>query len=357
MPSHGTGLTVPELRRRRDEARGDEEKRAAGRLWAQVFGAQVEQPGIHELLKELRALVDEYGDRVLVGESERVDFYGDGNDELHLLFNFPLMQPKRLTAATIRANQEERLSALPAGAWPCNTLGNHDSPRVFNRYGDGENDDALARLSLALVLTLRGTPFLYYGEEIGMTDLRLDNIHQFRDMLGVWFYQALQDERGLSPEAALQAASELTRDKCRTPMQWGGGANGGFCPATIEPWLPVHPNHTAGVNVADQLESPHSLLTFYRTLLGVRRENPALIWGDYSPLQPNDPDLLLFTRTSEEQRCLVALNFSASARTIAADSRTPTTGDVLYGSHRAAEEEITLPETRIAPFEILLCDV
>jgi alpha-glucosidase len=357
MPGHGTGLTVSELRRRSDEAKSDEEKRIAGELWAQVFGAQVEQPGVHELMKELRALVDEYGDRVLVGESEKIDFYGDGSDELHLVFNFPLMRPQRLTAAGVRANQEERLSALPPGAWPCNTLGNHDAPRVFSRFGDGENDGVLARLSLALVLTLRGTPFLYYGEEIGMVDLLLEEIDQFRDMLGVWFYRALQDESGLSAGEALQAAAELTRDKCRTPMQWGGEANGGFCPQGVRPWLPVHPNHAAGVNVADQLDDPDSMLAFYRTLLAVRRENPALSVGDYEPLQASDPDLLLFARTSEEGNCLVALDFSDSAGRIEAGLEIPGTGRVLYGSHRAIGEDICLPGTEIDPFEILICDV
>ena len=133
-------------------------------------------------MQELRALVDEYpGDRVLVGEDEDVAFHGSGDDELHLVFNFPLMRVGRLTPAHIRANQALRLAELPPGAWPCNTLGNHDSPRVWSRYGDGVHDAELARLHLALMLTLKGTPFLYNGEEIGMADLELTDLSQLRD--------------------------------------------------------------------------------------------------------------------------------------------------------------------------------
>jgi len=109
--------------------------KARGRLvgkWRETFQYQIDQPGIHELMQELRAVVDEYSDRVLVGETGEIAYYGDGDNELHLVFNFPLMRTKRLTPAWIRANQRERLAALPPGAWPCNTLGNHDSPRIYN---------------------------------------------------------------------------------------------------------------------------------------------------------------------------------------------------------------------------------
>src|SRR5439155_16033142 len=138
--------------------------------YRQLWRFQLDQPGVHELMQELRVLVDEYpGDRVLVGEDEDVAYHGTGDDELHLVFNFPLMRAGTLTPAHVRANQAERLSKLPHGAWPCNTLGNHDSPRVWSRYGDGVHDAELARLHLALLLALKGTPFLYNGEEIGIT--------------------------------------------------------------------------------------------------------------------------------------------------------------------------------------------
>ncbi len=164
-----------------------------------MFQYQVDQPEVQDLMRELRAVIDEYSDRVLVGETEDITYYGDSTDELHLVFNFPLMQTERLTPAWIRANQKERLSELPPKAWPCNTLGNHDLPRVYSRYGDGKNDEALARISLALMLTLRGTPFLYNGEEIGMTDLLLGDPGLFKDNLSLWIYCTMVNELGAPP--------------------------------------------------------------------------------------------------------------------------------------------------------------
>jgi alpha-glucosidase len=161
-------------------------------------------------------------------------------------------------------NSKKSYSKINLTAWPCNTLGNHDTPRVFNNFGNGLHDQQLARLSLALMLTLRGSPFLYYGEEIGMTDLKLEEIGQFRNRLGVWLYQAQMQELGRSAAEALDQARKLTRDKCRTPMQWSNSPNAGFCPAELDPWLPVNPNFSQGVNVLDQLGDSHSLLEFYR---------------------------------------------------------------------------------------------
>lgn len=357
LPDHGTDLTLVDIRRRRRDARTEEEQKAAGDLWRQVFGSQVGLPEVHDLMKELRTLVDQYGgDRLLVGETENIRYHGNGDDELHLVFNFPLMWPERLTAAVVRENQEGRLGALPPNSWPCNTLGNHDSSRVYSRFGDGEHDDDLARLSLALMLTLRGTPFLYNGEEIGMTDLLLKDASHFRDMLGAWIYQAWRGE-GVPAEDALRMATREGRDKCRTPMQWGRGPNGDFCPAGVEPWLPVNPNFTSGVNVAEQKDNPHSLLSFYRALLWLRRETPALICGGYRTLQRQDPNLLVFLREAEEQNCLVILNFSASAGKLEAAPGLPVVGRILFGTHRNARESLSLAGLPIAPFEFLLFEL
>ncbi len=281
---------------------------------------QVDQPGLHELLQDLRRIVDQYpGDRVLVGEIDDIAYYGDGTDELHMVFNFPLMRTDRITPTWIRKNQEERLSALPPAAWPCNTLNNHDAPRVYSRYADGKHDDQLARLNLALMLTLKGTPFLYNGEEIGMSDLMLEEIEQFRDNLGIWIYRETTENYGVSPEAALGIVQNITRDKCRTPMQWENTPNGGFSPETVQTWLPVNPNYAEGVNVADQLGDPGSILSFYKQLLAIRRNTPALIDGDYQPLHEDQEAYFAFLRTSAEGRCLVVLNYAEEPQTAAFD--------------------------------------
>ena len=229
------------------------------------------QPGLHDLMKELRAILDEYdGDRMLVGEDDNIAYMGNGDDELHLVFNFPLMRTERITPSHIRLNQKERLTqleALPIKGWPCNTLGNHDTSRIHTRYGDKQHDADLARLHAALVLTLKGTPFLYNGEEIGMTDLIITDPTKLRDTMATWYYDSLVNELNVAPEEAARRAGEMSRDKNRTPMQWSDDPNGGFSPAEVETWLPVNPNYREGINVKEQGHNPNSLLNYYKRLL------------------------------------------------------------------------------------------
>jgi alpha-glucosidase len=274
-----------------------------------------------------------------------------------MAFNFPLMRTDRLTPDWVKANQRERMSALPAGAWPCNTLNNHDAPRVFSRYGDGKNDADLARISIALLLTLRGTPFLYNGEEIGMTDLLLTDVDQFRDNVSVWVYHTLRDELGLAPADALQRAARIGRDKCRTPTQWADDPNAGFSPAGIETWLPVNANYAQGVNVADQLDDADSLLSFYRRLLRVRTENAALIAGDYDPLDAGD-ECIAFLRRSQcdGQSCLVVLNTSDQRQTLGFDLLVGSAR--LLFSNRTRESDIDdVRRLDVAPFEVFIAEL
>jgi alpha-glucosidase len=328
--------------------------------YQQLMRFQIQQPGIHELMQELRALIDEYpGDKVLVGEDEDVAFHGTGDDELHLVFNFPLLRVERLTPAHIHANQALRLAELPPGAWPCNTLGNHDSPRVWSRYGDGVHDAALARLHAALILTLKGTPFLYNGEEIGMADLELSSLGELCDTAAISQYLLMTEKLGVSPEQALQSAIATTRDRCRSPLQWSAAPNGGFSPPDVAPWLPIHPNYAAGVNVAAQAADPGSLLSFYRRLLALRRATPALIGGDYHALHAHSQAYLAFLRHDEGtgQTCLVVLNFSDAEQAVIFDlgDKQP---QLLYSSHpRDSEQAIALGWLTLAPFEILVAEL
>jgi alpha-glucosidase len=325
----------------------------------QLMGYQIQQPGLHELMQELRAVIDEYpGDRVLIGEDEDIAFHGSGDDELHMVFNFPLMRTERLTPVHIRANQAERLAALPPGAWPCNTLGNHDAPRLWSRYGDGVHDAQLARLHLALLLTLKGTPVLYNGEEIGMTELKLTDLNQFRDTMAIQQYRVLTEAVGLSPDDALQTVIATTRDGCRTPLQWANTANAGFSPPAVKTWLPVNPNYAHGVNAADQENDPDSLLNFYRQLLRLRRDMPALIAGEYRPLHPHSEEYFAFLREDEVsgQSCLVLLNFSSEAQTMTLDlgNRQPR---LRYSSRPRDGQPLTLDRLTLVPFEIFIADL
>ena len=326
--------------------------------YEELLRFQIRQPGMHELMQELRALVDEYpGDRVLVGEDEDVAFHGSGDDELHLVFNFPLMRCERLTAEHIRANQALRLAELPPSAWPCNTLGNHDSPRLWSRYGDGRHDAALARLHAALMLTLKGTPFLYNGEEIGMTNLELTSITQFQDTVALRQYRVLT-EYGETPEAALRIVAAFSRDRCRSPMQWNDLPNAGFSPAAVATWLPVNPNFAGGVNVAAQEHDPASLLSFYRHLLMLRRATPALVAGDYAVMQPTSVDYLAFLRHDQTsgQTCLVALNLTNAEQTVSIALGGKQL-QVLFSSAKRDEQRVGGNTLQLAAFEVLIAEL
>lgn len=347
LPDHDFPLTLEEIVRAGGLTLEDHRR---------LLRYQFRQPGVHELMQDLRALVEQYpGERVLVGEDDDIAFYGAGDNELQLVFNFPLMHAERLTPENIRANQEERLSSLPPGAWPCNTLGNHDTPRVWSRFGDGEHDAELARLHLALLLTLKGTPFLYNGEEIGMSDLQLNSLSELRDTAAVNLYRRLTEEAGMPAEDALRIALAATRDRCRSPMQWSDAPHAGFCPPEVAPWLPVNPSYASGVNVAAQAGDSNSLLNFYRRLLHLRRRTPALVAGDYQALLPESEHFLAFLRRYQagNQDVLVALNFSPEPQR-AVLKLSGAHGRLLFSSHERPAGELPLSGLTLEPFECLI---
>lgn len=364
LTPHTVPMNLAELRRASELAQTPAMKKKIEKYGYDMFKNQWGQPGVHDLMKELRAILDEYdGDRMLVGENDNIDFHGNGSDELHLVFNFPLMRTERLTPSHIRRNQKERLTqleALPNPAWACNTLGNHDSSRLYTRYGDKQHDADLARLHAALVLTMKGTPFLYNGEEIGMTDYMLTDIAQVKDTMGSWYYHAIVTDMGVHPDEALQRTAAMTRDKNRTPMQWSNNPNGGFSPAGVNTWLPVNPNYKDGINVRDQLHNPSSLLNYYKHLLRVRRSTPALSAGDYVPLQATAKEYFAFLRVTAAQKVLVLLNFAEHAQELNL-ARTPELKGqglhLLFSSAVRSNVELSPKKLHIGAFEVFIAEV
>jgi alpha-glucosidase len=251
-----------------------------------------DRPEVQEVVRLLRATVDEAADRdpVLIGElylpiERLMAYYGSG---LHLPANFHLLSTP-WDAERIAALVETYEAALPDKAWPNWVLGNHDRPRVASRVGAAQ-----ARAAAVLLLTLRGTPTLYYGDELGMEDVDVP------------------PERRQDPWA-------LSRDPARTPMQWDGGPNAGFSRA--RPWLPL-PDDPQRVNVAAQKDDPGSPLSLYRELLALRRAEPALATGDYRTVAADD-GLLVYDRGG---RFRIALNLGAELREVELD------GEVVVGA-------------------------
>lgn len=376
LTPHEVPLDLVGLRNMIDFAVTPTQKKQVMQYWHDMFKNQWGQPGLHELMKELRAILDEYdGDRMLVAEDDNIDYMGNGADEIHLVFNFPLMREGRLTPTRIRRNQKERLSrldALPVKGWPCNTLGNHDTSRLHTFFGDRQHDAELARLHAALILTLKGTPFLYNGEEIGMTDLTMLDPTKLRDTMATWYYDRLVDELKVDPEEAARRAGVSSRDRNRTPMQWSNSPNGGFSPTGVETWLPVNSNYRDGINVKDQQHNPSSLLNYYKHLLRVRKSTPALIEGEYIPVHNTAKDYFAFLRsirperrlegsqTKGDQTVLVILNFSEKQFELDFSRVRGIKGhdlDILFSS---AERLMTIKAPHgltISPFEVFIAEV
>ncbi len=310
---------------------------------------QDDLPENHGLMKALRDLIDEYNDRILLGETDDPRYYGDGTDELHSVFNFDIVRfqnDENLHASKIRKKLAERAKLLPDGAWECNTVGNHDRTRSFTFYGD---DHRRYQVALALVALLRGTPVFYYGEEIGMTDYLMQEIEWFKDNLGVWIYGVLQKKRQLLPEQALAFANIMGRDKCRTPMHWQNAPNGGFSPADVTTWLPVNPNYAQGVNVAEQRENPDSVLHYLRRLLQVRQSYEALRQGEIEVLETDD--ILSFWRRTSQQSCFVALNMSDQPATLQVEKQTVRS---IFSTHTRIANQDNLASLKLDAYEVYI---
>ena len=257
----------------------------------------MDQPEVHDAIAEMRRVSDGYGgDRVLIGEAylpidRLMMYYGADLSGFHLPFNFHLLStPWR--ARDIAALVERYEAALPPGGWPNWVLGNHDRSRVASRLGPAQ-----ARVAAMLLLTLRGTPTLYQGDEIGMEDV------------------PIPPDRVQDPWERNVPGLGLGRDPVRTPMQWDAGPNAGFTRPGAEPWLPLAPDH-ATRNVAAQAEDPRSMLSLHRALLALRRAEPALSVGSYAPVEGAEEDVLAYERRdgATGRGLLVALNLGGQER-------------------------------------------
>ena len=255
-------------------------------------------PEVHDVLRELRALVDSYpGHPVLISEADEPNIkelskmYGTHNDEVQLPMDFQIADVNKLCAPCFRKQLGE-VENNPAHGWPEYFFGNHDQDRSWDRYGDGVHNDQIAKLMAALLLTPRATPQMYYGEEIGMVTTPPAHIEDVKDPIG-----------------KIGWPKEKGRDGERTPMQWTPGKDAGFSTAA-KTWLPIPPSYKER-NVEVESKDPNSIYNFYKQLLALRHTNAALRDGNYITLNPDDPNVLSFLRKDEHgNTVLVALNMS-----------------------------------------------
>ena len=252
------------------------------------------QSETHSVLRGFRKVLDSYQDKVSVGEIIAdslpviVSYYGRENDQLHMNFYFELLHCRWKAHAFRRCIQRWE-NALPEEAWPVYTFSNHDVNRAFSRYDQRGRGDKRARMLALMLLTLRGTPFIYYGEEIGMKEGLIQR-EQLKDPLGIKWYPF---HRG--------------RDGCRTPMQWDEGIFAGF--SSHQPWLPLSPEHEIR-NVRVQDEQSESLLNFFRQLIWLRKKLPLIVEGDYQTYKGRLPSgCYIYLRQQGDKKIAVALNF------------------------------------------------
>lgn len=290
-----------------------------------------DHPEVQEVVEEMRSVVDEYGARVLIGEiylpiDRLVAYYGYESSGAHLPFNFQLITLP-WDARRIHGAINEYEGALPPDGWPNWVLGNHDKPRIASRVGEDQ-----ARVAAMLLLTLRGTPTMYYGDEIGMQNVEIPTAQ-------------IQDPRALN-----EPDIDVGRDPYRTPMQWTDEPTAGFTSGT--PWLPVAED-SRWRNVKDQREDPTSILSLYRALIRLRKSEPALAVGTYVPVEATE-SLLSFERVHEGRRLLVALNFSSTSQTL--DVRS-SLGQVLCSTHLDRADKPAQMPLSLRPDEGVIAEI
>jgi alpha-glucosidase len=322
----------------RDNPPLPEPRRTITGVYTQEFFYNRRLPEVHRALRRVRAFVEErYPNALLISEAyvdsvaDLVCFYGEG-DEMHLPFNFFLAQVPRLDASLFRRAVEEVEQAC-GERWPSLVLSNHDIARCCDRLGEAQNADAIAKLLALLLLTLRGTPFLYYGEEIGLRTEHPASLDEVRDPVGKIFWPQYKG-----------------RDGARRPMSWDGTPGAGFTRGT--PWLALS-RDSAQRNVRHQRADPDSVLAWFHALLSLRRGSAALTEGRYRTLEAA-PDVFAYAREHGTERLVIVLNMADAAREAAVEGVTESEWRAVLSTHRTSGEVVDPGRLRLAAYEALL---
>ncbi|MGO1316161.1 MAG: glycoside hydrolase family 13 protein [Cellulomonadaceae bacterium] len=320
-------------------------------------------PRIHEFLQEMHREVLADRNLITVGEtpgatvSDAIAYSDPARHEIDMVFTFEHMtldnQPGRikwdlapLHLPDLKANLSAWQYALARTGWNSLYWNNHDQPRIVSRWGDdGEHRVASAKAWGTVLHLLRGTPYVYQGEEIGMTNAHYTSVEQYQDIESRnWAAQALA--QGVERDSVIESLATKSRDNARTPMQWDDGPQAGF--TTGEPWLPVNPNHTA-INAAAAVTDPNSVFHHYRRLIALRKADDVVVNGDFTLLAPDHEQVFAYVRTFGAARLLVIANLSGCPATLDLGDR----GDLLNGEvviDSLADEVPRGPELALAPW-------
>ena len=283
-------------------------------------------PHLHEYLQEMNSQVLSKYDVMTVGEAFGVtvgqtpSLVDERRNELNMIFNFDAVRLNRngdawrdWTLPELKAIYTNLDQTTDVHMWNTVFLSNHDNPRVVSAFGDDSpaHRVASAKVLATMLLTLKGTPFIYQGDELGMTNYPFTNIDQCDDIAVKNAWKALVLTNQVPPDIFMANVRKVSRDNARTPMQWDGSPNGGFTTAP-KAWLAVNPNYKE-INAKQELADPNSIYHYFRQMADLRRKTPALVYGDYQDVDPKNPKIFAYTRTLGKEKYLVVLNFSEDA--------------------------------------------
>jgi oligo-1,6-glucosidase len=287
-------------------------------------------PRLYEFLAEMKREVLSKYDILAVGEAplatteHGVSMTHEETGHLNMLFQFEHMdldtdasamagkwKAKPLDLLDFKQVMTRWQKELEGQGWNSLYLSNHDQPRPVSRFGDdGQYRVESAKLLATFLHMLQGTPYIYQGEEIGMTNVRFDSIADYRDIETLNMYREFVEGRGADSKTVLEMIHAKSRDNARTPMQWNGGAQAGFTEGT--PWIKVNPNYVA-INVEQALADPGSVFAYYQELIRLRKANPVIVYGRYDLILDAHAEIYAFTRTLDDDQLLVLLNFSRNS--------------------------------------------
>jgi len=299
------------------------------------------QPGSYSIIKLLRKLLDKYENKVGVGEiyslppgnsKASASYLGNGNDSLHLTFDFSLIF-RWWNARSYYKCIQNWYDHIPDKGWPSIVLSNHDLYRSINRFGIGLHKKEKAKVAAVLLFTLRGTPFIYYGEELGMKNTKIAK-SSIKDPVGKRYWPFYSG-----------------RDKARTPMQWNDQQNAGF--TNDKPWLPINKDFIEN-NIEKQKDNKDSLFNIYKALIYLRKIHKPLNAGDWKPLIYGSKGVLAYSREFENETIIVVLNFTSARKKI--NLKTNEELRILFSTHRNKSDEIQLENLQILPFEATLIE-
>ncbi|MFQ6860438.1 MAG: glycoside hydrolase family 13 protein [Beduini sp.] len=313
----------------KDQSFPDGEKN--GGLYGNCSPYTVNGPRVHEYLKEMNKEVLSKYDILTVGETPGVSvkdamgYTGEDEHELNMVFQFELMDidlgqygkwtPVPFDLCKLKAVMKKWQTGLENKGWNSLYWNNHDQPRVVSRFGNDHEYHIKSAKMLAMCLHMhQGTPYIYQGEELGMSNVRFDSIHDYKDIEILNAYKELvEDKKVLSEQEFMKGVYSHSRDNARTPMQWDDSAYAGF--SEVQPWIAVNPNYTS-INAKSQVNDPDSVYSFYKQLLTLRKQYKIMVYGHYEILDEENPNTYMYTRTLEQQQLLVLCNFTDQKQTV-----------------------------------------